>query len=130
MEYNIKKGDNVVTKDGRVYRLLFASKLGTEWYLIFDRGENTKSECIITHNLEEHFNRIGKYDFTKKDNIDKLKLEFKKVTEPSDVIIVDGNGKETTKHNQMVEIYKKIIPTNEQLFNKINEIIDYINKEK
>ena len=84
---------------------------------------------LTSSQFNDYFNRIGNNNFTKKNNIDKLKLDFKKVTEPSTVTTVDERGNVTLEFNKMTEIYHKILPTNEEIMNKINEIIDYINKE-
>ena len=66
----------------------------------------------------------------KQSKIDKLKHDFKKVTEPSTVTTIDGKGNVTLEFNKMTESYHKTPPTNEQLMDKINEIIDVINGER
>lgn len=63
----------------------------------------------------------------KQSKIDKLKYDFKKVTEPSTVTTIEANGNVTFEFNKMMENYHRVPITNEQLMDKINEIIDVIN---
>lgn len=64
----------------------------------------------------------------KQSKIDKLKHDFKKVTEPSTVTTIEANGNVTLEFNKMMENYHRVPITNEQLMDKINEIIDVVNK--
>ena len=131
-KFGVFIGDIVELKDGTTGELIFVEKKEEDSNL-YNIGVNLKySVFYITLTISQfndYFNRIGNNNFTKKNNIDKLKLDFKKATEPSTVTTVDGKGNVTLEFNKMTEIYHKILPTNEEIMNKINEIIDYINKE-
>ena len=115
--YKFKKGNNVVTKDGRVRNLIYANKVGTEWYIIiFDSGKNTKSEHIITDSLEKDFDRIGEYDFTKKNIIENIDLTVVRGgSSYGGIVCFEGMSNEDL-------LWK--------LTNKMNEIIDCLNKEE
>lgn len=132
-KFGVFIGDIVELKDGTIGELIFVEKKEEDSNL-YNIGVNLKySVFYITltkSQFNDYFNRIGNNNFTKKNNIDKLKLDFKKVTEPSTITTIDGKGNVTLEFNKMTEIYHKILPTNEEIMNKINEIIDYINKEK
>ena len=111
--YNFKRGSNVVTKDGRVGNLIYANKVNTEWYVIFDNEKKIKSEHIITNNLENDFDRIGEYDFTKEDK------SIKKIRWSGDIV----NGEVLYFEMSNTDLLWK-------LTNKVNEIIDCLNKEE
>ena len=114
--YNFKRGSNVVTKDGRVGNLIYANKVNTEWYVIFDNEKKIKSEHIITNNLENDFDRIGEYDFTKKCNIEYIDLTVVKGgSSYGGIVCFEGMSNEDL-------LWK--------LTNKVNEIIDCLNKEE
>ena len=131
-KFGVFIGDIVELKDGTIGDLIFVEKKEEDSNL-YNIGVNLKySVFYITltkSQFNDYFNRIGNNNFTKKNNIDKLKLDFKKVTEPSTVTTVDGKGNVTLEFNKMTELFHKKPPTNEEIMNKINEIIDYINKE-
>ena len=131
-KFGVFIGDIVELKDGTIGELIFVEKKEEDSNL-YNIGVNLKySVFYITLTMSQfndYFNRIGNNNFVKKDNIYKLKLDFKKVTEPSTITTVDGKGNATLEFNKMTELFHKKLPTNEELMNKINEIIDYINKE-
>lgn len=125
--YEFKVGNYVETKDGKIGHIIGIEDICFTWECT---NKPTPIQfCGSRVNYAEKFNRIGKYDFTKKDKIEELKLDFAKVAEPATVTTVDSDGNVTFEFNKMVESYHKKLPTNEQLMNKINEIIKYINKE-
>ena len=131
-KFGIFIGDIVELKDGTIGELILVEK--TEgapnlYNLGVECKYNVFHITLTSSQFKDYFNRIGNNDFNKKDNIDKLKLDFKKVTEPATITTVDGKGNVTLEFNKMADIYHKILPTNEEIMNKINEIIDYINKE-
>ena len=84
---------------------------------------------MICHSKDIPFTRVGTYDCTKKNKIEELRVGFAKEIIPATVTTVDTEGNITFEFNKMTESYKKIPPTNEQIVDKLNEIIDYINKE-
>jgi len=131
-KFGVFIGDIVELKDGTIGELIFVEKKEEDSNL-YNIGVNLKYSVfyitLTTSQFNDYFNRIGNNNFTKKNNIDKLKLDFKKVTEPSTITTIDGKGNVTLEFNKMAEIYHKKPPTNEEIMNKINEIIDYINKE-
>ena len=131
-KFGVFIGDIVELKDGTIGELIFVEKKEEDSNL-YNLGVEFKYNVfhitLTSSQFKDYFNRIGNNDFNKKDNIDKLKLDFKKVTEPSTVTTVEKNGNVTVEFNKMTEVCHKIPPTNEQLMCKINEIIDYINKE-
>ena len=131
-KFGVFIGDIVELKDGTIGELISVEKTEGASNL-YNIGVNLKYNVfhitLTKSQFNDYFNRIGNNNFTKKDNIDKLKLDFKKVTEPSTVTTVDEKGNVTLEFNKMAEIYHKILPTNEEIMNKINEVIDYINKE-
>ena len=123
-------GDYVELKDGTTGELVYIEKSESNFYNIRVQLKYSFLSITLAKNqFKDYFNRVGSNDFTKKDKIDKLKLDFKKVTEPSTVTTVEKNGNVTVEFNKMTDVYHKIPPTNEQLMDKINEIIEYINKE-
>ena len=131
-KFGIFIGDIVELKDGTIGELILVEK--TEgapnlYNLGVECKYNVFHITLTSSQFKDYFNRIGNNNFTKKNNIDKLKLDFKKVTEPSTVTTVDGKGNVTLEFNKMTELFHKKLPTNEEIMNKINEIIDYINKE-
>lgn len=132
--YDINIGDKVELKDGTIGEINYAGKLHKhdvyEWYFVI-AIEKGKTLCLYSYDLSKDFQQIGKYNFYsehKNTKIDKLKHDFKKVTEPSTVTTIEANGNITLEFNKMTEIYHRVPITNEQLMDKINEIIDVINK--
>ena len=132
-KFGVFVGDVVELKDGTIGELVYIEKCDLEKSNFYNIRVKLKygffSISLTKLQFKDYFNRIGNNDFTKKDNIDKLKLDFKKATEPTTITTVDGKGDVTLEFNKMADIYHKILPTNEEIMNKINEIIDYINKE-
>ena len=131
-KFGVFIGDIVELKDGTIGKLISVEKTeGTSnlYNLGVEFKYNVFRITLTSSQFKDYFNRIGNNNFVKKDNIYKLKLDFKKVTEPSTITTVDGKGNATLEFNKMTELFHKILPTNEELMNKINEIIDYINKE-
>ena len=131
-KFGVFIGDIVELKDGTIGELISVEKtegVSNLYNLGVEFKYNVFHITLTSSQFKDYFNKIGNNDFNKKDNIDKLKLDFKKVTEPSTVTTVEKNGNVTVEFNKMTEVYHKIQPTNEQLMCKINEIIDYINKE-
>ena len=131
-KFGVFIGDIVELKDGTIGELISVEKTegaSNLYNLGVEFKYNVFHITLTSSQFKDYFNKIGNNDFNKKDNIDKLKLDFKKVTEPATIKTLDGKGNVTLEFNKMAEIFHKKPPTNEEIMNKINEIIDYINKE-
>lgn len=134
---NINIGDFVETVDGRVGYVasIVDNKFSVEWREWTNQLER-KTLWTITEEtvLKHHFKRIGSHDFTVKENkIEPLKIEPK--YEEKECMI--AHIKSTDYPNVVPKFIKsteKIICgikeiSNVDLYNKLNEIIEYINKE-
>lgn len=121
---DIKVGDYVETVDGTVGSITYISSI-LEKYIYLKMNCHFQTEWRYTEkNLEDaikngEFKRIGLHDFTKKDEIEPLTI----TKEYYDAYSLDGA--EILKDALVCEHY----PSNEDVMNKINEIIEYINKE-
>ena len=74
MEYDIRAGDYVETKDGRVGFVVRTMDYYDGNVAFLYERHDTKDEVLVQHkyfNLPKHFNRIGVYDF-----IEMNKIEF------------------------------------------------------
>ncbi len=129
---DIKAGDYVETKDGlkgyvySKYPIIGGNcEMGCYFYDIMVNdlyyGKFAEKE------MEQNFVRIGKYDFTKKDKIEPL--EYNHMEKRKNVRLVHSlNGTCEWECDEPCDIFVKT--SNEKIINKINEIIDYINKEE
>lgn len=81
MKYEFHVGDYVETKDGDIGIITEVNDVNTNggscWYCTSSRGPRTEKHTYIIPvgtdaDMARVFNRIGQYDFTKKDN-DKIK---------------------------------------------------------
>lgn len=69
--------------------------------------------------IQYHFNRIGQYDFTKKNKVEPLLIN-------KNVSLYCGNGKTNSPSD-----YKKVFEQNElndKVIDKINELVDAVNE--
>lgn len=134
--YDIGIGDSAELKDGTVGKINYAGKLKRhdkyEWYFVIGVEEG-KSICLYSYDLSKDFKQIGRYNFYSEDKqskIDKLKLSITKESVPVSKVEFKANGEMLFIADSMETIFKKKPPTNEQLMDKINEIIDVINGMK
>ena len=109
MKYEFHPGDYVETKDGQIgYISTFIHNFdGGNTIFVNYRDGRTQGYKFYKDELLRYFNRIGQYDFTKKDEGKIEKIDVKK----------DGSaftGRETA-----------IIDT---ISNKINELVEAVNE--
>jgi len=131
--YDINIGDDVKLKDGTIGKINYAGRLHKhdeyEWYFVI-AIEKGKTICMYSYDLSKDFQQIGRYKFyseCKKAQINKLQPSITKESVPSSRVEFKANGEMLFIADLMEDVYKKSPPTNEQLMDKINEIIDVIN---
>ncbi len=113
MKYEFHVGDYVEIKDGRVGYINFVGKCSTEmaafnFTIHTIHNKEPSAHFYDTYsNLPQHFNRIGQYNFTKKDEGKIEKIDVKKAGSVF-------TGRETA-----------IIDT---ISNKVNELIEVVNR--
>lgn len=122
MKYKFHVGDYVELKDGRYGYITEILRSTFQFHLI---GLNPKliimqyplydSYCLYSNN----FNRIGQYDFTKKNKVEPLLIN-------KNVSMYCGNGKTNSPSD-----YKKVFEQNElndKVIDKINELVEAVNR--
>lgn len=115
MTYEFHVGDFVQTKDDEIG---YITKLGDDGITLFDwYCESTNQEMYtgILCNITKHFKRIGQYAFIKPDA---EKIEHIKVP-----VNRDKNFEIMNKNFEIMKIYPP-----DDVMNKINQIIDAVNK--
>lgn len=122
MKYKFHVGDYVELKDGRygyiteIHRSTFQFHLiGLDPKLVVMQYPLYDSYRLYGNN----FNRIGQYDFTKKNKVEPLLIN-------KNVSMYYGNGKTNSPSD-----YKKVFEQNElndKVIAKINELIDAVNE--
>ena len=122
MKYEFHVGDYVELKDGRygyiteIFRSVFQFHLiGLNPKLIIMQYPLYDSYCLYSND----FNRIGQYDFTKKDKVKPLLIN-------KHTSIYCGNGKTNSPSN-----YKTVFEQdelNDKVIDKINELVDVVNR--
>ena len=122
MKYEFHVGDYVELKDGRYGYIteIFCSTfqfhlIGLNPELIIMQYPLYDSYCLYSNN----FNRIGQYDFTKKNKVEPLLIN-------KNVSMYCGNGKTNSPSD-----YKKVFEQNElndKVIDKINELVDAVNE--
>lgn len=134
--YDINIGDFAELKDGTIGKINYAGRLHKhdeyEWYFVI-AIEKGKTLCLYSYDLSKDFQQIGKYNFYseyKESKIDKLHPTITKELVPASKVELKTNGDVIFTSDSMETIFKKTPPTNEQLIDKINEIIDMINGER
>jgi len=118
MEYEFKVGDYVETCFGEVGYIYMIC--GNNAYF---KDKNEEIPHIFFMDAKKdyyilNFNRIGKYDFTKKEKIKSLEIIKEKYDQYYNGVFI----KHLPDSNRL--------PNNKELMDKINEIIEYINKEE
>lgn len=104
MKYDIRVGDYVETKDGKVgYITSLESYFDTKVAFSFSNyGMKTEGhfygDCF---KLPQYFNRVGRYDFTKKDKGKLEPLEYNGSPDWDDSLLLD-------KINELVEAVNRL----------------------
>lgn len=120
-DLDIHEGDYVETKDGRYGYITEITNSAIIWYCKTDCTDYTYIifNCLdlnLFKKYNNNFKRIGKYDFTKKDKIEPLPYTQSFIEEiRSNNIIISKYSCEKQTDNKMI-------------IDKINEIIDKVNK--
>lgn len=122
MEYDIRIGDYVETKDGMVGYVLRTTSWsdGTVDILFINQFTRTKERFWGTYReILQAFNRIGQYDFTKKDKVEHLLIN-------KHVSMYCGNG-ETNSPSDYKRVFEQD-ELNDKMIDKINELVDAVNR--
>ena len=121
MKYEFRPGDYVETKDGQIgYISTFIHNFdGENTIFVNYRDGRTQGYKFYKDELLRYFNRIGKYDFTKKDKVEPLLIN-------KHISIYRGNGKTNSPSD-----YKMVFEQdelNDKMIDKINELVDAVNR--
>ncbi len=121
MKYEFHAGDYVETKDGQIgYISTFIHNFdGGNTIFVNYRDGRTQGYKFYKDELLRYFNRIGKYDFTKKDKVEHLLIN-------KHISIYRGNGKTNSPSD-----YKTVFEQdelNDKMIDKINELVDAVNR--
>lgn len=114
MKYEFHVGDYVETIGGFVGWICRTRDDGYIWVA----NKDIASFCYRMPEQLEYFNRIGQYDFTKKNKVEPLLIN-------KNVSLYCGNGKTNSPSD-----YKKVFEQNElndKVIDKINELVDAVN---
>ena len=126
MKYEFHVGDYVETKDGRVgyiTQVAFSNEVKRWCSMRIMRRQN---DFIISFEgnedlIPDKFNRIGQYDFTKKDKVEPLSIN-------KHISIYCGNGKTNSPSDYKTAFEQDEL--NDKMVDKINEIVDAVNRLK
>ena len=124
MKYEFHVGDYVETKDGRVgyiTQVAFSDEVKRWCSMRIMRRQN---DFIISFEgnedlIPDKFNRIGQYDFTKKDKVEPLSIN-------KHISIYCGNGKTNSPSDYKTAFEQDEL--NDKMVDKINEIVDAVNR--
>ena len=124
MKYEFHVGDYVETKDGRVgyiTQVAFSNEVKRWCSMRIMRRQN---DFIISFEgnedlIPDKFNRIGQYDFTKKDKVEPLSIN-------KHISIYCGNGKTNSPSDYKTAFEQDEL--NDKMVDKINEIVDAVNR--
>ena len=116
MEYKFKVGDYVRRKDGEIGYISSMDINGFHWSIHKSLTDGVANYHRYSEDYSGYFNRIGEYDFTKKNNIEYIDLTVVKGgSSYGGIVCFEGMSNEDL-------LWK--------LTNKVNEIIDCLNKEE
>ena len=124
MLYNIRQGDYAkLTTDEVGFVVEYKESPFDDTFLIwieFEYGSGKSSYKF--DEISKYFKRIGQYDFTDKNKIEPLEN------------VKCGRYREEIKDGKLVISFNEFdvirrLPNNQELMDKINEIIEHINKE-
>lgn len=113
MEYKFKVGDYVRRKDGEIGYISSMDINGFHWSIHKSLTDGVANYYRYSEDYSGYFDRIGEYDFTKEDN------KIKKINWSGDIV----NGEVLYFEMSNIDLLWK-------LTNKVNEIIDCLNKEE
>lgn len=122
MEYDIRIGDYVETKDGMVGYVLRTTSWSDGTVDIWFTNQFTRTEERFwgaSREILQAFNRIGQYDFTKKNKVDHLLIN-------KHVSMYCGNG-ETNSPSDYKRVFEQD-ELNDKMIDKINELVDAVNR--
>lgn len=108
MKYNFHVGDYVETKDGDIGIIIEVDEDGLScWYCTCSRGSRTKTYTYVIPigtdaDIVRVYNRIGQYDFTKKDEgkIKPLPKEYNDLYSKINELVEAVNQLEEKVNNQ------------------------------
>lgn len=103
MKYEFHAGDYVETKDGQIgYIITFIHSHDGESNILV-KYEDGRTQGYKFHDEEPHrfFNRIGQYDFTKKDKIESL--EYNGLPDWDDSLLLDKINELVNAVNRLEE---------------------------
>lgn len=131
MKYEFHAGDYIESFDGSIGYL---TKVKT-WYsgtvgndVVHLQGSTTfDASCEFTpftitiplSDISKYFNRIGQYDFTKKDKVEPLLIN-------KHISIYRGNGKTNSPSDYKTAFEQDEL--NDKMIDKINELVDAVNR--
>ena len=124
MKYEFHVGDYVETKDGRVgyiTQVAFSNEVKRWCSMRIMRRQN---DFIISFEgnedlIPDKFNRIGQYDFTKKDKVEPLLMN-------KHISIYRGNGKTNSPSDYKTAFEQDEL--NDKMIDKINELVEAVNR--
>lgn len=124
MKYEFHVGDYVETKDGDIGVI---TEVDTDssacWYCTSSRGPRTEKHTYVIPvgteaDMVRVFNRIGQYDFTKKDEgrIEPLKKSWTLTDD------VDGKGEYFFDSREVIKKINELVDAVNRLEEKVNEM--------
>lgn len=124
MKYEFHVGDYVETKDGRVgyiTQVAFSNEVKRWCSMRIMRRQN---DFIISFEgnedlIPDKFNRIGQYDFTKKDKVEPLLIN-------KHTNMYCGNGKTNSPSDYKTAFEQDEL--NDKMIDKINELVEAVNR--
>lgn len=127
MKYEFHVGDYVETKDGDIGIITKVNPddsscwyVNAYWYCTYSRDSRTKNQTYVipdetNADMADFFNRIGQYDFTKKDN-DKDESKIEPLVKSHLLENADGKDEWYFDFREVIE--------------KINELVEAVNELK
>ena len=121
MKYEFHVGDYVETKDGQIGYITAFIHSHDEENTIFVNYKDGRTLGYKFPQDEPHrfFERIGKYDFTKKDKVEPLLIN-------KHISIYRGNGKTNSPSDYKTAFEQDEL--NDKMIDKINELVDAVNR--
>lgn len=137
MKYEFHVGDYVETKDGKVGYVANAAYTKMKNGCLFMDGDVFHDIAIVYYktkdivgefhgkqsSIPDYFNRIGQYDFTKKDA---GKIEHLLITKNISIYCGDGNTNSPSDYKTVFEQDE----LNGKVISKINELVEAVNQLK
>lgn len=118
MKYEFHADDCVETKDGQIgYITTFIHSLdGESTILVKYKDGRTRGYKFHDEEPYRFFNRIGQYDFTKKDKIEPLKKSWTLTND------VDGKGEYYFDSREVIKKINELVEAVNRLEEKVNEM--------